>query len=94
MIHAIRNILAQLIDDLDAGNTYLSESEMMDIMDLFNRLNNRNTMMNRTEAAEYLHMSQRSFDRYVHDGVIPKGEHHRGDKQILWRRADLDKVKL
>lgn len=92
MIHLLKKGLEQILSDIDSGNCNMTEKDMSDVMDMFNRINARNALLNRTEAAEYLQMSQRTFDRNVHDGIIPKGQHHRGDKQLTWRKSDLDKL--
>lgn len=94
MLQIIKKALQQIIDDIDAGNTSMSEAELIEAVQFLQRLNSRTQFLNRTQAAEYLHLSQRTFDRYVHDGIIPHGRHARGDKQIFWLASDLDHVKL
>lgn len=92
MINLVKKGLEQILRDIDSDSCNMSESDISEVIDLINKINTRSTFLNRTEAAEYLHMSQRTFDRQVHDGYIPKGEHHRGDKQLTWRKSDLEKL--
>lgn len=94
MLEIIRKGLYQVLEDIDAGNSSMSEEEMEKVVEFLGMINDRTHLLNRTEAAEYMHMSQRTFDRYVHDGMIPKGMHHRGDKQLTWRKSELDNVRL
>lgn len=94
MLQLIKKVLLQIVKDIDDGNCNMSEAEMQSVITMLQNMNNRMKLYNRTEAAEYLHISQRTFDRYVHDGIIPKGKHHRGDKQISWTASELDQVEL
>ena len=40
--------------------------------------------MNKQEAADYLNMSTRTFDRYIERGELPQGVHVRGSKNLIW----------
>lgn len=46
--------------------------------------------MNKTQAAEYLSISRATFDNYVHDGFIPKGQQIGKFKELRWYKSDLD----
>ena len=94
MLDIIKKALLQIVQDIDDGNCNMSDADMQSAIMMLQSMNNRTKLLNRTEAAEYLHISQRTFDRHVHDGIIPKGKHTRGDKQITWTTTELDKVKL
>lgn len=47
--------------------------------------------MNKTEAAEFLNMSIRNFDRKIENGEIPPGQHIRGSKSLIWYKDELIK---
>lgn len=94
MLEVLKRHLLRIVDDIDSGNCNLSEEELEQTITLLQQFNTRTQYLNRTQAAEHLHLSQRTFDRYVHDGIIPPGQHRRGDKQLFWSAADLDQVKL
>ena len=36
-------------------------------------------------------ISRATFDNYVKDGKLPRGEHHIGFKELSWSKKDLDK---
>ena len=38
-------------------------------------------------------ISRATFDRYVKDGIIPKGRRQQGFKEIFYLKKDLDDVK-
>ena len=84
----------QIIDDIDTGNCRMSADDTAHAIEFLQSLNARTIRLNRTEAAEHLHLSQRTFDRYVQQGLIPPGQHHRGDRQKTWSAADLDKLRF
>lgn len=44
----------------------------------------------KAKAASYLNMSQRQFDRYISYGIIPKGRHELGFKELSWSKEELD----
>lgn len=45
--------------------------------------------LNKNEAAEFLNMSTRTFDRRVESGELPKGVHQSGSKQLIWYKDEL-----
>ncbi len=44
----------------------------------------------RTEAARYLRISERTFDRYRRDGLIGEGKKKAGGL-MMWKRSQLDR---
>ena len=47
--------------------------------------------MNKQEAADYLNMSTRTFDRYIEKGELPQGVHVRCSKNLIWYKDELIK---
>jgi predicted DNA-binding transcriptional regulator AlpA len=41
-------------------------------------------------AADYIGVSRATFDNYVKNGYIPKGEKKDGFKELHWHKSDLD----
>ena len=89
MLKIIRSILQKFIDDIDANNTNLSFEQQCDIVRLLSNVNNPNEM-SKTQAADYIGVSRATFDNYVKDGLIPKGVHVEGFKELRWYKCDLD----
>lgn len=90
MKRIIRNLLQNLIDDLDSGNTNISEEEAIKIANVLSELRKDNGI-SKYSACKYLNISRASFDNYVREGKIPKGKHEIGFKELRWYKKDLDK---
>lgn len=93
MLKLIRNLLAKLVDDIDAGNSNLTESECMDLMKHLNTLTNWNTRISKYEACQILGVSRATFDNYVRAGKLPEGIKQAGFKEKLWIRQEIEKFK-
>ena len=80
-----------MISDIDAGNCYLSEEEEVEVINLINKLSNRDRRMSKYEAYSYLNISRAKFDNLVKEGKLPKGKKQQGFKELSWTKKDLDK---
>lgn len=78
-------LLKQTINDLEAGNSELSESEAMDLMRIFCRQG-----MSKAMACKYLNMDRNKFDRYIRENKLPKGKKILGYNELRWYRDELD----
>ena len=90
MLKVIRNLLQRLLDDIDAGNSNISESDAIEIIDSLKRFTNKERALSKYAACQYLNMSRATFDRYVAEGKLPKGKHEIGFKEKFWLKKDLD----
>lgn len=90
MKRVIRNLLQGIINDLDAGNTNLSEEDAIEVAKVISELRKDNGI-SKYAACEYLNMSRATFDNYVREGKIPRGKHEIGFKELRWYKKDLDK---
>lgn len=86
----IRNLLQKFIDDLDTGNTNISEDQEIKIISLLSNIANPDQRMSKIQACDYLGVSRATFDNYVRDGFIPKGTKQEGFKELYWSKTDLD----
>ena len=89
MLEIIKNVLKQLLNDMDSGNSSISESEQKELLNLFEKINKQE--LNKTEAAEYLGVSTSTINNYVNRGWIPQGIKKRGSSQKIWLKSDLNK---
>ena len=90
MLKVIRNLLQKLLDDIDAGNSNISESDAIEIIDSLKRFTNKEKALSKYAACQYLNISRATFDRYVAEGKLPKGKHEIGFKEKFWLKKDLD----
>lgn len=90
MLKVIRRILLKIIDDIDSGNSNLSEDEALEVLDNLKRLSNKEKRLSKYSACQYLNVSRATFDNYVREGKIPKGKHEIGFKELSWNQKELD----
>lgn len=90
MLKVIRRILLKIIDDIDSGNSNLSEDEALEVLDNLKRLSNKEKRLSKYSACQYLNVSRATFDNYVREGKIPKGKHEIGFKELSWDKKTLD----
>lgn len=88
----VSNILREKADDIDAGNSNLTEDELSEILDQMTHLSTKNARMSKDQACSYLNVSRATFDNYVRNGDIPRGKKQRGFKELSWNKLDLDKA--
>lgn len=89
MLEILKNLLKQLINDLDSGNSTINEKEELEIIQLIQKINSKE--LSKIESADYLGISRATFDNYVSKGLIPKGRKRQGFKELSWNKIDLDK---
>lgn len=89
MLKIIKKLLIKVIQDIDAGNSNITEEEGVEILQYLNNLTNRR--LSKYEACKYLNISRATFDNYVKDGKLPKGKKEAGFKELSWSKLDLDK---
>ena len=90
MISIIKKMLLKIVDDIDAGNSNLTESEAVELVDTLKRLTDREKRLSKYEACRYLNVSRATFDNYVREGKLPRGKKEAGFKELSWDRKDLD----
>lgn len=88
----ISSTLREKADDIDAGNSNLTEDELSEILDQMTHLSTKNARMSKDQACTYLNVSRATFDNYVRNGDIPRGKKQRGFKELSWNKLDLDKA--
>ena len=90
MLTVIRNLLDKCVKDIDSGNSNLTYEEECQVLRLLSSINDKDQVMSKMTASEYLDISRATFDNYVRDGFIPKGIKTPGFKELHWYKSDLD----
>ena len=93
MIQLLKKGLLDLVDRIDCGNTNISEEDCIKLLELVNEVSNPNEKLSKYQACALLKISRAKFDAKVAEGVIPKGRHQQGFKEIFWIKKDLEKIK-
>ena len=89
MLQIIRSLLLQLINDIDSGNSNISEREQLEAIEFIQRVQSKE--LSKIESAEYIGVSRATFDNYIRNGLIPKGKKRQGVNNLFWSKLDLDK---
>ena len=89
MLKVIKQLLLNIIQSIDAGNSNITEKEALEIIDVIKHYTDTTQYYNRTQAAKYLNCSVQSFDLYRKEGKIPKGTKQAGGVR-QWTKKELD----
>ena len=89
MLKIIRSLIQQILNDIDSGNSNISEEEQKEILDLLQKINSKT--LSKIEAANYIGVSRATFDNYIKKGLIPEGIKRQGWKEKSWLKSDLDR---
>lgn len=89
MLQLIKTALQQFIDDIDSGNSNISEQQQQELLNVVYRINSKE--LSKIESADYIGVSRATFDNYITKGLIPKGHKRQGFKELSWNKSDLDK---
>lgn len=91
MLKVIRNLLLKIVDNIDAGNSNITEEEAVKIVDSLKRFTDKEKRLSKYAACEHLNISRATFDNYVREGKLPRGKHEIGFKELsyvknaIWR---------
>lgn len=80
----------ELVDNIDAGNSNLTEDEVLEVINVLKELTSRDSRLSKYQACQYLNVSRATFDNLVRDGRIPRGKKQAGFKELSWTKKDLD----
>ena len=89
MLQAVKKALQLVIDNIDAGNSRLTEEECVTIVDTIKRLSQKERLISKYQAYTYLGVSRATFDRLVQEGRLPKGKKIAGFKELFWNEERI-----
>lgn len=89
----IRDLIADRLEQIDAGNSNIDEESAIAILKAVNDSTNMNQRISKYKACQLLHISRATFDNYVREGKLPQGEHTIGFKEKSWSLYDINKFK-
>ena len=89
MLKLIRKELSLIIQDIDAGNTNLTEEEALLLLNSLKELNTREKYFSKYQAYTFLGISRAEFDNRVREGLIPRGIKVTGFKELRWKEKDI-----
>ena len=86
----LSNILLKTAEGLKTGNTHLDESEMDFLIDTFKEVTSPD--ISSYTAIKLSKYSKSEFYKLVSDGLLPKGYHVQGYKEIRYNKERLLKA--
>ena len=76
MINVIRTLLQKVVDDIDTGNSNITEDEQVRIIDMLTSITE--PRLSKYQAMQYLNVSRATFDNLVREGKLPEGSRQAG----------------
>lgn len=90
MISVLQKLLRKIDQDIDAGNSNLTEEETLEVVEILKEYTRRDKPMSKYQAYTYLNISRATFDNLVSEEKLPKGVKVAGFKELFWYKRDLD----
>lgn len=90
MLKVIRNLLLKIVNNIDAGNSNITENEAIELAKVLQSYTDKTVKMSKYQAYQYLNVSRATFDNYVREGRLPRGKKEAGFKELFWAQKDLD----
>ena len=92
MLKIIKSLLEKIINDIDCGNSNITEDEAMEIIKVIKSYTDKTQRLSKYQACQKLNVSRATCDNLVREGVIPRGEKVIGFKELFWLEKDLDNI--
>lgn len=93
LMKVLRDELQRCIDNIDAGNSNMTDDEILHRLKIVRELSAKDTPMSKYQSFNYLHISRATFDNLVREGKIPKGVKQQGFNELQWFKKDLDEYR-
>lgn len=90
MLKIIREILSKIVNDIDAGNSNITDNDAMELTKILKSYTDKTQKMSKYQACRHLNVSRATFDNYVREGLLPRGTREAGFKELFWTQKDLD----
>ena len=90
LLKIIKEELLKIVDDIDSGNSNISEEEGIALINTLKSFTEKDIPMSKYQAFNYLHISRATFDNLVREGKIPQGKKQQGFNELQWFKKDLD----
>lgn len=93
MLQVIKKLLLKIVDDIDVGNSEMSDEDAIQTAEFLKRFNSREKYISKYQAYMYLNLRRAQFDNLVRSGEIPKGKKIQGFKELRWNLKDIEDAK-
>ena len=92
MLRVIKSLLEKIINNIDCGNSNITEDEAMEMIKVIKSYIDKTQKLSKCQACQKLNVSRATFDNLVREGVLPRGEKVIGFKELFWIEKDLDNI--
>ena len=92
MLKVIKSLLERIINDIDCGNSNITEDEAMEMIKVIKSYTDKTQKLSKCQACQKPNVSRATFDNLVREGIIPRGEKVMGFKELFWEERTLDEV--
>lgn len=89
MLRVLKKQLLKIIDDIDTGNSEISDEDAIQIADFLKRFNSRDKWISKYQAFTYLNIRRAKFDNLVREGILPRGKKIEGFKELQWSLKEI-----
>ena len=89
MLDIIKKLLIEILENIDSGNTNITEEEEVKTIKVLKELLRKDVPMSKYQAYTYLNISRATFDNLVNENKLPKGKKIAGFKELMWCEKDL-----
>ena len=89
MLRILKKQLLKIVDDIDVGNSEISDEDAVQIAEFLKRFNSRDKMISKYQAYTYLNIRRAKFDNLVREGVLPRGKKVEGFKELQWSLKEI-----
>ena len=89
MLSIIKKMLVNVLENMNSGNSNITEDEQKELMDLLVRIGE--TKLSKYQACQLLNVSRATFDNLVREGKLPEGTRQAGFKEKFWRKSEIMK---
>lgn len=93
MLRVLKKQLLKIVDDIDVGNSEISDEDAIQIAEFLKKFNSRDKMISKYQAFTYLNISRAQFDNLVREGRLPKGKKIEGFKELQWSLKEIKDAK-
>lgn len=90
MKQVLKDLLLNIIDSIDAGNSNITEEEAIKAVNVLKPFVDKKREVSKYEACHIVGLKRAQFDNYVRAGKIPRGHHQLGFKELRWYVKDLE----
>ena len=92
MLKIIKALLEKVINDIDCGNSNITEDEDMEMIKVIKSYTDKTQRISKYTACQKVNVSRATFDNLVREGKRPRGKKVIGFKELFWEERTLDEV--